>query len=246
MSTSDHDLSRIRQRAAADEVVEVLTDAIRGGYYEVGQRLPTENDLALKLGVSRTVLREALSVLRRAGVVSIRRGATGGTFIESLANLSAVIAAGSQREETARPLLETRRAIEPLVTVLTASRATDDDLLELERLVDTLETLLDTPEEFFEFDIRFHLVIGDMCRNPVLADFQRETMRRLSVLAAASLAREAEPTESLARQRQLYEAITSRDAGVVMDALDVHLVPLEEHLLGERLYFVDLGRGQEP
>jgi DNA-binding FadR family transcriptional regulator len=147
-------LTRIHLRAAADEVVEVLTDAIRSGVYEVGERLPPEQELALRLGVSRPVLREALLVLRRAGVVSVRRGATGGTFVESLANIHSVIAAGSNRGDEAAPLLEARRATEPAVALLTAQRASGEQLAELERLVDALAGLLDVPEEFYEVDIR--------------------------------------------------------------------------------------------
>jgi DNA-binding FadR family transcriptional regulator len=240
VTTTDRDLARIHLRAAADEVVEVLSDAIRSGVYEVGERLPSEQELAVKLGVSRTVLREAIAVLRRAGVVSVRRGATGGTFVEALGNINAVIAAGSHRGDEARPLLEARRAIEPIVACLTARRAADADLQELRRLVDTLVGLRDQPDEFYEVDIRFHLALGDMCGNDVLAEFHRGTLSRISVLAAAYLTLEANPDESLARQRQLCDAIASRSVGRVLEALDDHLAPMEERLVGERLAFLSL------
>lgn len=240
MTSSERELSPVRLRAASDEVVEVLADAIRSGLYEVGDRLPPEQELAVKLGVSRPVLREALGVLRRAGVVSVRRGATGGTFVESLGNIAAVIAAGLPSRDEARPLLETRRAIEPVAALLATRRGHDDDLRELARLVDALAGLIDEPDEFFEVDIRFHLYLGEMSRNHVLAEFHRTTMRRLSVLAVESLARDANVHESLERQRQLCDAVASRRPQRVIEALDDHLAPMEEYLLGERLGFTTL------
>jgi DNA-binding FadR family transcriptional regulator len=231
------DVTRVRLRGAADEVVAVLSDAIRSGVYEVGGRLPTEHDLALKLGVSRPVLREALLVLRRAGVVTVRRGATGGTFVDSLANIHRVIAAGSDHGDRALTLLEARRAVEPVVALLTAERASEEQLCELERLVDALVPLVDEPEEFYEVDIRFHLALGDMAGNDVLAEFQRQTLSRLSVVASEYLAREADANESLARQRDLCGAIRSGDRRRLLVALDEHLTPLEERFVGARLPF---------
>jgi GntR family transcriptional repressor for pyruvate dehydrogenase complex len=240
VSMNERILAQIYRRPAADEVVEVLADAIRSGMYEVGERLPSEQELATKLGVSRPVLREALGVLRRAGVVSVRRGATGGTFVESLGNIAALVAANLPTVDDARPLLEARRSVEPAVALLAMERATTADLRELDRLVEALVPLLGEPDEFFEVDIRFHLYVGEMSRNHVLAEFHRTTMRRLSVLAVESLARDADVNESLERQAQLSAAIASRDRAILIDALDAHLTPMEEYLLGAPLRFTTL------
>jgi DNA-binding FadR family transcriptional regulator len=234
------DVTRVRLRAAADEVVEVLSDAIRSGVYEVGERLPAEHDLATKLGVSRPVLRDALLVLRRAGVVTVRRGANGGTFVESLGNIHRLLAEGSAPGLDAVSLLEARRAVEPVVALLTAQRATDEQLHELERLVEALEPLLGVPEEFYEVDIRFHLALGDMAGNAVLGEFQRLTLSRLSVVASEYLAREADVGESLARQRDLAAAIRSRRPRRVLEAVDEHLTPLEQRFAGRKLDFPTL------
>src|SRR5579859_450210 len=90
----DRGLSAFRpllMRTAADEVIAVLANAIGGGLYGEGDLLPRERDLAERLGVSRTVVREALAVLRRAGVVTVRRGVAGGTMVASLAALPQVL-----------------------------------------------------------------------------------------------------------------------------------------------------------
>ena len=68
------EFSPIRQRKASDEVLAVLVDAMRGGLYDIGDLLPPERDLAERLNVSRTVLREAIDALRSEGIVTVRRG----------------------------------------------------------------------------------------------------------------------------------------------------------------------------
>lgn len=72
----------VRPHRASDEVLAMLLDAIRGGLYRPGEHLPTQVELAARLGVSRGVVREAIEVLRRAGIVSVKRG-KGGTVVES-------------------------------------------------------------------------------------------------------------------------------------------------------------------
>src|SRR3990172_12269812 len=73
----------LRMRKAAEEVVAVIVDAIRGGIYEPGEKLPRERDLAAALEVSRAVVREAVGILERAWIVTVRRGVNGGIVVET-------------------------------------------------------------------------------------------------------------------------------------------------------------------
>lgn len=71
----------VRTGNAFEETVERLLQAIRLGVVRVGERLPAERDLAVKLGVARVTLREAIHALAEAGYVESRRGRYGGTFV---------------------------------------------------------------------------------------------------------------------------------------------------------------------
>ena len=71
----------VRTRNAFEETVERLLQAIRLGVARPGERLPAERDLAVRLGVSRVTLREAIRALADAGYVESRRGRYGGTFV---------------------------------------------------------------------------------------------------------------------------------------------------------------------
>ncbi|WP_410591594.1 FadR/GntR family transcriptional regulator [Amycolatopsis sp. lyj-23] len=75
----------VRAGNAFEETVERLLQAIRLGVVGAGERLPSERELAERLGVSRVTLREAIRALSDAGYVESRRGRYGGTFVnESL------------------------------------------------------------------------------------------------------------------------------------------------------------------
>ena len=65
--------------------MRALVDGIRAGVAPPGTRLPRDRELATRFGVSRPVVREAIDLLRRAGIVEVRRGNRGGVFVRSLA-----------------------------------------------------------------------------------------------------------------------------------------------------------------
>jgi GntR family transcriptional repressor for pyruvate dehydrogenase complex len=80
-SLSDAVLRPVREGNAFESTVEHLAMAIRLGVFTEGERLPSERDLAERLKVGRATLREAIGALRQAGLVSTRRGRSGGTVV---------------------------------------------------------------------------------------------------------------------------------------------------------------------
>jgi DNA-binding FadR family transcriptional regulator len=74
-------LRPIRAGNAFEETVERVLHAIKLGVVTTGERLPAERELAVRLGVSRVTLREAIKVLEQAGYVESHRGRSGGTFV---------------------------------------------------------------------------------------------------------------------------------------------------------------------
>jgi GntR family transcriptional repressor for pyruvate dehydrogenase complex len=223
-------------RNAADEVLAVLVDAIRGGLYESGDLLPRERDLAERLEVSRTVVRSAVDVLRRAGVVSVRRGNNGGIFVRSTANLAHVLADihGGTRSDL-ESILEARRPLELATTLLAAERASQQETEQLGELVVALEDLFDRPDEFFETDLRFHLRVAELSGSPLTAELLRETFNRLAVIRAQFPVAHVDHDEALANQRDLLEAIESGERRRILEAVDRHLAAFEAVMLGRRL-----------
>jgi GntR family transcriptional repressor for pyruvate dehydrogenase complex len=225
-------------RTAADEVVGVLANAIGGGLYPPGDLLPRERDLAERLGVSRTVVREAVGVLRRAGVVTVRRGVAGGATVASLAGLPQVISSleGSSHS-TLQSLLEARRPLELAAATLAASRASDKDLRATRReLIDPLPDLLGDPERFLALDVRFHLTLPKLARSPVIEELLGSVVSRLvATLTQFPFGRVADLQRAIANQQETMTAVETRDPAAIRVALDSHMSTLEEQFLGLRL-----------
>ena len=150
--------------AAYGVVVEHIRRAIHLGVYSAGDRLPPERAHAKQLGVSRVTLREALRVLEGEGYVEMRRGATGG---------ATVIARGESRARLRQKLDELlaiqdfRIANESLAARRAATRATPEDLAELEA---TIEAIRDKPSrhDFRRADNDFHLKIATIADHDLL------------------------------------------------------------------------------
>lgn len=218
----------------------MIIDAIRGGLFQPGALLPRERDLAARLEVSRVVVREAVRVLEQAGIVSVRRGNNGGVFVESRSIPPHLIAA--LEGETAagmRSLLETRRALEVNAAVLAARRATADDFLDLQRLVDLLPGLLEYPDDFILVDCQFHIRVAEASRNDLLSEYTTTTINLFADRRAQYPVGRIDLNQGILNQQHSLDAITSGDAERVVASIDDHLGSVEEHFLGERLEFPD-------
>jgi GntR family transcriptional repressor for pyruvate dehydrogenase complex len=243
--TDDRGLSAfrpIRLRKASDEVLAALIDAIRGGLYEPGDLLPRERDLADQLEVSRTVVRSAIETLRQAGVLTVRRGRSGGTQVASTAGLVDVLSRMEGKViSDLRSILEARRMLEIAAGLLAVRRLTEDDVAELQLLVDELPRLVDEPEAFYEADIRFHLSVASRSGSEVIADYLRDVFRRLAQIRAQYPFAHVTLVDALENQQNLLNALASRQLPRILRAIDEHLVAFERVMLGQRLDFLPIG-----
>ncbi|RLB00563.1 MAG: FadR family transcriptional regulator, partial [Deltaproteobacteria bacterium] len=119
-----------RRKRLYEEIAEVLKKAILSGDYRVGDKLPSEMELAERFGVSRLVIREAIRYLELSGLIEVRQGATGGAFVRELdskiirQNLSDLL---FFRKISVSQLYEVRMYVEPEVARLAALRRTEED-----------------------------------------------------------------------------------------------------------------------
>lgn len=158
-------------RNLTDEVVEQLATEIRGGRLTPGSRLPTEQELMVALGVSRTVVREAISALRAEGLVVTRQGS--GAFVapdpsripfriesDGLASIEDVI-----------NIMELRLAIEVEAAALAAERATGEQKSKIDRALKTIDDALARGDAAVAEDFEFHRAIAEATGNPQFAQF---------------------------------------------------------------------------
>ncbi len=223
-------------RSAADDVLAVLVDAIRGGLYGIGDRFPKERELAARLGVSRVVLRQAFLKLRDAGIVETQRGHGGGSMVVSLGNLAEVLShlQGNVRFELVS-LLEVRRATEPVAAVLTGRRASSAEKSYLRQLADDLHGHLDDRALFEETDMRFHIALGELSQNPMLNEIIRDLYNRLAVVREPFPDGLVDLQRAVDNQHNLLEAVCGGDPQCILAEVELHLADFERVMLGYTL-----------
>jgi len=163
-------LRPVPRRSSVDQVVERIRDVIQKQKLAAGARLPGELELVEQLQVSRPVLREALARLQGLGLIEIQRG--NGTFVagmDKLANCvqllrSAVTLAPRELVSYA----ELRAGIEVQAVRQAAQLASEEEVADLRRLLEELDSVKRPYEELLELDFRFHRRILEISGNVLM------------------------------------------------------------------------------
>ncbi len=152
----------------SDQVAEQLAAEIRRGGLAPGDKLPTEARLVEQFGVSRTVVREAVSRLKSLGLVDSRQGS--GVFVcqpSSFAPLN-FEAQHAASQEAVIQMVEVRRALEAEVAALAAQRRTAADMRRIQAAVKALDAAVQRGGNGVSEDVQFHRAIADAAGNPFL------------------------------------------------------------------------------
>ncbi len=198
------------------EIVDQIKAAIREGRLAPGDQLPTERDLTSQLGVSRVSVRDALRILEATGLVEVRVGARGGSFVTAPApHLVAEGIADMLRlaDVTPAEVTETRLVFELALLPLACERADDDDLAALEEICDRAEGAYAAGVYDPAFSAEFHTRLAACTHNTGIALFAEVLHGPL--LRSLQQAKRADPTAGgagLVEHRALVEAVRSRDA----------------------------------
>jgi DNA-binding FadR family transcriptional regulator len=173
-------LRPVRPGNAFEDTVERLLQTIRLGVIRPGESLPSERELATRLGVSRDTVREAIRSLADAGYLVARRGRYGGTFLSDELPAHTDGAAGISRDVIddalrLREILEVGAARMAATRTLTASER--EELWS--RLTDVRDAKLD---DYRRLDSRLHLAIAEAAGSPSLVPLVAENRMRLNGL----------------------------------------------------------------
>lgn len=164
-------MSRLALGASLSErLAETLETAIRKGKLATGQKLPTENALVEKYGVSRTVVREAFSRLKTLDLIETRQGS--GAFVKALPVAETgklkLILDGSV--DAVLQVVEVRRALEAESAALAAERKTPQSIQKIKQAVRALDKAVANGGDGVSEDVAFHAAIAQAAGNPFLMD----------------------------------------------------------------------------
>lgn len=216
-------------RNLTDEVVERLASEIGSGRFAPGERLPTERALMTALGVSRTVIREAVAALKSEGLVVTRQGS--GAFVAADASRVPfrIDATDLGSAEDVLSLMELRLAIEVEASALAARRATARQIAAVEHAVAEIDRAIELGESAVSEDFAFHRAIADAAGNTqfgrLLEFLGRHVIPRQSIRVALATAEEQRGylMRIQNEHRRIAQAIRARDATAARRVMRAHL-----------------------
>ncbi|HEY2751204.1 FadR/GntR family transcriptional regulator [Phenylobacterium sp.] len=214
-----------------EKVAQDLSQKIAAGQYAVGQRLPSERDLAQAYEVSRPTIREAIIALELDGLVEVRLGS--GVYV------TARLPRGGQAGEMdvgPFELLEARRAIEGESAALAAALISDEELEELRRLVAEMQAENARNVVMSEdADRRFHMLIATATQNSAMVaavqmlwDARARSPQTQSLSAKAHA---AGVTPRIDEHAAILKALRERSPEAARRAMRDHLTRVLESLL---------------
>ena len=231
MPTAQPATGHLRRPNLAHVVIEDISDRIRRGLLRPGDKLSAETTVMADYGVSRTVVREAISHLQAAGLVETRHGV--GTFI---------------REQVGRPVesvvtvldvldvLELRISMETEAASLAAARRSEQDVRDLGAALAQMKRGMADGSESVEADTRFHRLIAQATGNRHFGDI-------LDQLGESMIPRARVDTPGLAQSgrddylervnrehEDIFTAIVRGDPDAARAAMRIHLSNSRERL----------------
>ncbi|MGW7271607.1 FadR/GntR family transcriptional regulator [Streptomyces sp. NPDC054864] len=210
----------------ADRVAAILSEEIESGRLAEGDKLPTEVELVKQLGVSRTVIREAVSRLRNAGLVEPRQGR--GVFVMPRRTRPLDLEAeATGTKSKVLQIVEVRRAMEGEAASLAATRSTPDDVTRMRQSLAAIDEAVAAGGDGVEEDLAFHQSIAESTGNPVMVSTVRylgEVMRGGIRVTRANEARRDDFIEAVrVEHHAILAAIESGDAGAARSAVRRHM-----------------------
>lgn len=216
-----------RAPSLPDEIAKLLRDEVSKGTLKPGDRLPTEQQLCRMFGVSRPVIREAISRLKYDGVLESFQGR--GVFVSADGGGSSFRMDEPDLDDHRElaHVIELLMAIEGSAAGIAAGRRSDGDLGTIKKALDAMAAAIDEGRSGVDEDVGFHRSIVDATANPffiALVTFLESRVRNLIRAARTNTAR----FEGLAHKVQkehdaIYEAIAAGDSAAAKTAAEDHL-----------------------
>lgn len=222
------------RRSLVETTMNLIRNQIESGAWQVGQRIPKEQELADALQVGRNTVREAIRVLSHANVLEVRQG--DGTYVRSNVDPAEVMRrvnrASLQDHFELRAMLETESAR------LAATQRSDSDVEQLRNMLKVRgeQHDHDSREAYVEADLDFHNAVARMSGNVALAELYRYFSARVRVNTLTVLDHGDLPEPGRDAHAAIVDAIERQDGQAAADAARAVVQPL----------IVALGRGVRP
>jgi len=212
--------------SSQDNIAAVLGAEILSGARKPGDRMPTDAEMLKKFGVSRVVTREIIKTLAAKGMVTSKMKL--GTIVLDPSNwnwldpdvLSWRVSIGLDLEFMAQ-ITAVRRAVEPMAATMAARNHTRADIVKLREAIAAMAQAKDARRQFAEADLRFHMAVSAISRNPFFQSFTGVISTALSVVLAINADADSPKMQArtVARHAAVVDAIEAGDGDAAAKAM---------------------------
>jgi GntR family transcriptional regulator, transcriptional repressor for pyruvate dehydrogenase complex len=209
------------RRRLYEQLAARLLDYIEVTGLRVGDRLPSERDLAEALKVSRASVRQATIALEVRGTLEVRHG--DGIYLASLPNDSGRLMELTTQRHRLPAILEAREALETQLAALAATRRKETDVAAMDQALDMMAADVAEGGLGEEGDRLFHEAVTQAAHSPLLAEFMAGLAGPISETRRSSLSEPGRPRRSLRAHRQILEAIRRGDVPGARQAMRRHV-----------------------
>ncbi len=215
----------VRTSRLYEQIVQQIEESVLNGSLKPGDQLPAERDLAQRLGVSRTAVREAVKTLREKGLVEAYSGRgtfiTDGTSQAARQSFDLMVKIGQQ--EGSPHLAELRLILEPGIAGLAAVRMKEEDVAAMREAVAVMDRAQNDPAAYIEADLDFHLALAEAAANPLILSLIDSIVgllreQRIKIFNVAG-----GPQRGQFHHKRILEAVERRDPEMARKAMHAHL-----------------------
>ncbi|MDK2865635.1 MAG: GntR family transcriptional regulator, transcriptional repressor for pyruvate dehydrogenase complex [Thermotogota bacterium] len=217
------------------EVVERIKNLILTERLNVGDRLPTERSLAERFGVSRIIVREAISYLKAIGIVESRQGS--GNYVIRLPDGSEPFYDNGSIEYDLDELINAREFMEVAIATFFTENFTRQMLEDMEYALHSMEVNFHQGKilDVVEADVMFHHIYAQACGNTILYDFLDRLTNYMKskiwlVLKRDYLWDHGYQQQSIENHKRVFQALLRRDRDMLIESIKQHYDAIREHL----------------
>ena len=216
------ELSNLKNKLLAEQVQEQIYQYILETPIAVGANLPNEFELGGRFGVGRSTIREAVKLLISRGILEVRRGS--GTYVVSTTPVDMDplgLGAVEDKMALALDLVNVRIILEPGIAEMAALNATQEDVLKLRNLCDSVERKIKIGDSYIEDDIAFHTCVAECSKNK--GGEQLIPIIDTAVLMFVNVTHKKLTDETIMTHRAVTEAIAEHDPIGAKTAMMMHM-----------------------
>lgn len=217
--------TRITNERLSDKVAQSIIEQIETGELKPGDKLPNELELAEELGISRGILREALTILQAREYI-VRKPKDGTLVNPDIMEILRSKNGISLKEATYIDLLEMRECVEERVMEKVVDLASDEKILELEEFLNPIQEQINGNS----VDYYFHYKLAELSQNAMFVNFIDTYYDVIDELTKKTTQKKSRKTEINQEHRKIVEYIVKRDKEKAVNAMLEHLRKVKENI----------------